>query len=205
MVGIEVVLDRILTLKRYAKLSDPIATLSLLHAQTTLQLTQVELKARLTCWEFFNFLRNAPNLDYLRILEIAHVNNQQPCSQEEAALLMGNTPSRLTSIQLEFMSDGDAALQNIILPWIPSLQNIYLTQLFPKIATTLSALGSALTTIEDDSTGPIIQTVPGRWRPDPQAGSLEIMTDTCLSLDKIDWIGHTLYDTNIWTTMEDCP
>ncbi|KAG0365024.1 hypothetical protein BGX24_004303, partial [Mortierella sp. AD032] len=103
MVGIEVVLDSILTLKRYVKLSDPIATLSLLHAQTALQLTQVALKARLTCWEFFNFLRNAPNLDYLRILELAHVNSQQPCSQEEAALLMDNTPSRLTSIQLEIM------------------------------------------------------------------------------------------------------
>ncbi|KAG0273445.1 hypothetical protein BGZ95_010739 [Linnemannia exigua] len=202
VVDMAVVLDRVPTLTRYAKLSDPISALSLSHTQVALKLTQVELKARPTCWELFKFLRDVPNLDSLRILGLAHVNDQQPCSQEDAALLMDNNPSRLRSIQLEFISDADADLLDIILPWIPHLHTIHLTQLFPKIATAFSTHCPALTTINGDSTGPFTQIIPGRRRPNLQAESLDMMIKTCPNLHKIDWIGHTLYNARIWTDME---
>ncbi|KAG0202356.1 hypothetical protein BGX33_009758 [Mortierella sp. NVP41] len=182
-------------LKRYAKLTPPSGGLVL--TQLAVGLTEIELEREVPCSRIFLTLRFVPNLDFLHILRLAPVDpNWTP---DDAAVIMHNTPNRMTRFHLDFSTDSNAEALDVLLPWMPNLTTLQVSRLYPWIATEFSMHCPVLKTIQGANVGPIIQDQSGQLhQTSPENGSLIVLIQNCPQLEKIDWIGHTLYDLSIW-------
>lgn len=193
-IDLAVVLEVLPGLKRYAKSTDPCGPLSL--TQSGRHLTHVELKTSATCQEILQFLKDAPNLVSLSIRNLEHVMTRY--TSEEAEALMDNTPSQLQRLQIGTFEILHISLLDRVLPWMPDLTTLHLTRLYPGLARSFIHNCSKLTMIEGSNVGPILQVTPGRWQENQEARALEEMIMSCPTLEKIDWIGRTLYETSLW-------
>ncbi|KAG0288355.1 hypothetical protein BGZ96_007859 [Linnemannia gamsii] len=193
-IDLAVVLEVLPGLKRYTKFTNLYDPLSL--TQPARRLTHVELKTSATCHKLLQFLKDAPNLVSLSIRHLKHTMNW--CTPEEAEALMDDTPSQLQRLQIGTFEIHSRLLLETVLPWMPNLTTLHLTQLYPGLVRSFVHHCSELTTIEGSNVGPILQVTPGRWQENHETGALEEMIKGCPNLVKIDWIGRTLNDTSLW-------
>ncbi|KAF9924581.1 hypothetical protein FBU30_005499 [Linnemannia zychae] len=100
------------------------------------QLIYLELWGRASLHTFFTLLKHLPNLETLRMDEFQSVDN----FNIQGNLILDNVPSRLKILRFRNPNARiDEQVANLVIPWIPHLIEISLTQLHP---TTARALGT---------------------------------------------------------------
>ncbi|KAF9091105.1 hypothetical protein BGX29_011130 [Mortierella sp. GBA35] len=135
------------------------------------------------------FIETLAPLQHLVILE----NDYVPIDLDSVARVLPG----LKRFHLDFSTDSNAEALDVLLPWMPNLTTLQVSRLYPWIATEFSMHCPGLKTIQGANVGPIIQDQSGQLhQTSPENGSLIVLIQNCPQLEKIDWIGHTLYDLN---------
>ncbi|KAG0375022.1 hypothetical protein BGX24_009640 [Mortierella sp. AD032] len=151
------------------------------------QLVYLELWGNIPTQTFFTLLKYLPKLETLRMDEFRGVVD----FTTEGHLILDNIPSQLKTLRLRNPSARvDEQIANLIIPWLPHLTEISLTQLHPAIARALGTHCRKLEVVKQIDGGVSIhQSSTGSK---PSVNTVGILLQECASLKVFDGIHHTL-------------
>ncbi|OAQ28287.1 hypothetical protein K457DRAFT_138752 [Linnemannia elongata AG-77] len=156
------------------------------------QLIYLEIWGSVPTQTFFTLLKYLPNLETLRMDEFRGVFD----FTLEGHLILENTPSRLKTLRFRNPSARvDEQIANLVIPWIPHLTEISLTQLHPATARALGTHCRKLEVVKQiDGSMTIYQDNIHRK---PLVNTVGILLRECATLRVFDGIHHTLEASHI--------
>lgn len=151
------------------------------------QLIYLEIWGSVPARTFFTLLKYLPNLETLRMGEFRDILG----STLEGHHILENTPSRLKTLRFHNpYARVDEQIANLIIPWIPHLTEISLTQLHPASARALGTHCRKLEVVKQIDTGLTIH--QDNMHRQPVVNTVGILLRECATLRVFDGIHHTL-------------
>lgn len=136
---------------------------------------------------FFTLLKYLPNLNTLRMDEFRGPIDFTP----EAHLILENIPSRLKTLRLlNPYARVDEFFANLVIPWLPHLTEISLSQLRPAIARALGTHCRKLEVVKQIDDGVTIY--QDHVTHNPMVSAASILLQECATLRVFDGIHHTI-------------
>ncbi|KAF9093347.1 hypothetical protein BGX23_003419 [Mortierella sp. AD031] len=178
-------IDRILGLESYTTsfaLSE-----SNTSTQTSPRLRHAGFKDINAYRDLLLLLRHAPNLESLHLGGIAGLGSVTPA---EAAVIIGDTPSRLTVFRLDMRGHSYDFNMDRVFSWMPHLTTMTTHQLLPSMARSLSTFCTSLETVCEPHKAPIFGT--REQATPPTTPALDLLLKHCPTLKKFDGIRHAL-------------
>lgn len=156
------------------------------------QLIYLEIWGPVPVRTFFTLLKYLPNLETLRMDEFKDILDVTL----EGHLLLENTPSRLKTLRFRNpYARVDEQIANLVIPWIPHLTEISLTQLHPASARALGTHCRKLEVVKQIDGGMTIYQEHINRK--PLVNTAGILLRECATLRVFDGIHHTLEASHI--------
>ncbi|KAF9910538.1 hypothetical protein EC991_006356 [Linnemannia zychae] len=151
------------------------------------QLIYLELWGGTTTRTFFNLLKYLPNLETLRMNEFRGMVD----ISTQDHLILENIPSNLKTLRFRNPSARvDGQIANLIIPWLPNLTEISLTQLHPASTRALVTHCRKLQVVKQIDDGNTIH--PNLASSKPLVNMIGILLQECPTLKVIDAVHHTI-------------
>lgn len=181
-IDLDHVFSRFLALVKYSTTFSPSGSGGTL-IQPSQQLREARFLGICTYRELLRILSHAPNLESLSVSGVSGLSLVTPT---EAAVIMDNTPSRVTSFKLGARSHMlDIALDQVF-AWMPHLTTFTTIHLVPSIAQTLSTFCTNLETVHEPCKRSIGH--PAQL----STLAISLLLKNCPTLKKFDGIRHVL-------------
>ncbi|KAG0280239.1 hypothetical protein BGZ95_010838 [Linnemannia exigua] len=151
------------------------------------QLVYLELWGNIPTRTFFTLLKYLPKLETLRMDGFRGVVD----FETEGHLILDNIPSQLKTLRFcNPSAKVDEQIANLVIPWLPHLTEISLTQLHPAIARALGTHCRKLEVVKQINDGVSIHHYHTGFK--PLVNTVGILLRECASLKVFDGIHHTL-------------
>ncbi|KAF8945504.1 hypothetical protein BGZ47_002506 [Haplosporangium gracile] len=190
-------LDPNVLLERLPGLLSYRTRLGILHNSNDLtrsfgQLIYLEIWGLVPIRTFFTLLKYLPNLETLRMDEFAGTLN----FALQDHLILENTPSRLKTLRFRNpYARVDEQIANLVIPWLPHLIEVSLTQLHPSTARALGTHCRKLEVVKQIDGGTTIY--QDHINQKPAVNTVGILLRECATLKVFDGIHHTLEATHM--------
>ncbi|KAK3818226.1 MAG: hypothetical protein JOS17DRAFT_757391 [Linnemannia elongata] len=188
-IDLERVFGRLVALEKYRTAFSP--TGSGASTQPSLQLRDAGFLDSCTYRELLQILSCAPNLESLSVGAISDLGAVTPT---EAGAIMGNKPSRVTSLKLGVRRYLPDIPLDQVFPWMPHLTSFTTTYLMPSVAQILSTFCTNLETVHEPYKGSLSTFGHAVQLDTP---GLCVLLKNCPNLKKFDGIRHVLSG-SIW-------
>ncbi|KAF9088174.1 hypothetical protein BGX29_000403 [Mortierella sp. GBA35] len=150
------------------------------------QLVYLQLFGAVSTRTFFTLLKYFPTLETLRMDEFRGSMDFLTNAYE----ILDNTPSKLKRLHFYNPSTTiDEHIANLVIPWIPNLVEISLSQLHPAIARALGTHCRKLEIVRQADDG---HSIHPSTRPNPLVNMVGVLLRECASLKVFDGIHHKL-------------
>ncbi|KAF9150574.1 hypothetical protein BG015_007630 [Linnemannia schmuckeri] len=189
-IDLDHIFGRLLALEKYSTTFSPSGSGT--STQPSLQLRDAAFLDVCAYRELLRILSHAPNLESLHVGAVAALGAVTPT---EVAVIMNQSPSRVTSLKLGVRSHMlDIALDPVF-AYMPHLTSFTTIQLVPSISQTLSTFCSNLETVHELNKGSLSAGLGHAVQLGTSA--LGLLLKNCPSLKKFDGIRHVLSG-SIW-------
>ncbi|KAF9156798.1 hypothetical protein BG015_001130 [Linnemannia schmuckeri] len=156
------------------------------------QLIYLEIWGPVPTRTFFTLLKYLPNLETLRMDEFGSTFDLAL----QGHLILENTPSRLKTLRFRNpYARVDEQIANLVIPWLPHLTEISLTQLHPATARALGTHCRKLEVVKQIDSG--TTTYQDHINQKPTVNTVGILLRECATLKVFDGIHHTLEATHM--------